>query len=79
MISAVSIAAAFMASRLAMPKQISIRRPGFTCTLCGDCLAGCKDNQIHYRFPGLGPLSARAVFTVIIVALHASFLGVARL
>jgi hypothetical protein len=47
--------------------------------LCGDCVGRCRDAQIGYRFPGLQPLQARALFIVMVVGLHASFLGVARL
>jgi ferredoxin len=54
------------------------RRPGITCTLCGDCLAVCDRNQIHYRFPDLSAGQARTVFFVLVAVLHAVFLGVAR-
>jgi hypothetical protein len=59
--------------------DIKRRRPGITCTLCGDCVTTCKPGQITYWLPGLNPPRARAVFIVIIVALHAAFLGVARM
>jgi ferredoxin len=55
------------------------RRPGITCTLCGDCLAACDKRQIHYRFPELSPRQAWTVFLVLVAALHAVFLGVARI
>jgi polyferredoxin len=61
------------------PVDIRHRRPGITCTLCGDCVSACKPEQITYRLPGLNPRRARAVFIVVIVALHAAFLGVARM
>ncbi|MGM0490727.1 MAG: 4Fe-4S binding protein [Planctomycetota bacterium] len=60
-------------------EHIRRRRPGITCTLCGDCLAACDKNQIHYRFPELTAEQARTVFLVLVAALHAIFLGVARL
>lgn len=59
--------------------DIRRRRAGFTCTLCGDCLSSCHRNQIHYRFPGLAPDRARRVFLVLVAALHAVFLGFARI
>jgi polyferredoxin len=51
----------------------------YNCTLCGDCISSCKDNYIRYHFPGLTPLAARKAFLVIVVSLHAAFLGVARM
>lgn len=60
-------------------QNIRNRRPGESCTLCGDCLAQCRKNEIEYHFLGLEPNRARALFIVIIVALHAAFLGVARM
>ena len=54
-------------------------KPGFSCSLCGDCISGCPHGHLHYSLPGLGPKTARSVFIVVIVALHAIFLGVARL
>lgn len=60
-------------------ENISKRRPGGTCSLCGDCLSSCKDGWIEYRFLGLSPDSSRALFVVTVVVLHAVFLGVARI
>lgn len=59
--------------------DIARRRPGPSCTLCGDCVSRCRDGQIGYRFPGLSAWQARAVFLVLVVSLHAAFLGVARI
>jgi len=59
--------------------DIQARRAGLTCTLCGDCLASCKGNSIEYRFATLSPQVARTTFLVLVVALHAVFLGVARI
>lgn len=55
------------------------RRPGMSCTLCGDCVGTCRKGQMVYRFPGLGPQAARTAFIVVVVALHALFLGVAMI
>jgi polyferredoxin len=54
-------------------------RPDASCTLCGDCLAACRYDSLEYRFPGLGPEGARGLFLVLVVSLHALFLGVARI
>lgn len=61
------------------PEDIKARRPGLTCTLCGDCLSSCKGESIEYRFAGLRPHTARTVFLVMAVSIHAVFLGVARI
>ncbi|UCH20113.1 MAG: 4Fe-4S binding protein [Deltaproteobacteria bacterium] len=60
-------------------KNIEQRKPGLTCTLCGDCIASCKDSYIRYHFPGLDPSVARQAFLVVCITLHAAFLGVARM
>jgi polyferredoxin len=60
-------------------KHLEQRKPGFNCTLCGDCISSCKDSYIRYHFPGLTPLTARKAFLVIVITLHAAFLGVARM
>lgn len=54
-------------------------RPGPNCTLCGDCLASCRKGQVVYKFPGLSSADARRVFVAVAAALHAVFLGVARI
>jgi polyferredoxin len=54
-------------------------RPGFSCTLCGDCLGSCRQASIAYRFPGLSAEAARRLFLVLVVSLHAAFLGIARM
>ncbi len=54
-------------------------KPGLTCTLCGDCVSICPHSGAEYRFPGLTPHGARISFLVLIISLHALFLGVARL
>jgi ferredoxin len=61
------------------PQDIERKRPALTCTLCGDCVGPCKHGAIGYRFPGLTPDRARTVFIVLVVSLHAAFLGVARI
>jgi ferredoxin len=55
------------------------RKPGLTCTLCGDCLSTCHSNSFEYRFLALKPRTARFLFIILIVTLHTVFLGVARI
>ncbi len=59
--------------------DIKNRRPNIACTLCGDCLASCRDNSLEYHFLGLKGISARTLFLVLVISLHAAFLGVARI
>ena len=59
--------------------DVEAGRPNASCTLCGDCLAACRHDSLEYRFPGLAPATARAAFVAVVTALHATFLGVARL
>lgn len=61
------------------PTHISHRRPGFSCALCGDCLAACPGREIRYTLPGLSSRAARGVFAVLAASLSAVFLGLARL
>ncbi len=60
-------------------ESVSRHEVGGACTLCGDCLQRCDSQAIHMEFPGLKPAAARALFVVIVVSLHASFLGLARI
>ena len=61
------------------PLHIARRKLGFNCTLCGDCLSACPHSALEMRFPGLRPGAARTLYLVIIIALHASFVGLARI
>ncbi|MBU1002062.1 MAG: 4Fe-4S ferredoxin [Proteobacteria bacterium] len=59
--------------------RIERGKPRLSCTLCGDCVSSCPHSAMHYTFPGLSHSNARALFTVLIVAAHAAFLGLARI
>ena len=61
------------------PETIGARSPGLTCTLCGDCLPACPHAQIGYWFPGLGAAAAKKTFFVIVVSIHALFIGFGRI
>jgi NAD-dependent dihydropyrimidine dehydrogenase PreA subunit len=60
-------------------EHLQRRRPGISCTLCGDCLPSCEDGFIRYRFLRLSPAASRRLFVAMAAALHAVFLGVARI
>ncbi len=60
-------------------QDIERRRPAESCTLCGDCISECKHSAIGYGFPGLDPARARTLFLVMVVSLHAAFMGLARI
>lgn len=52
-------------------------KPHNSCTLCGDCLDECGALQLS--FPGLTSPGARRLLSVLVAALHAAFLGLARI
>ncbi len=60
-------------------QDIERNMPGPTCTLCGDCLGVCPHKAVEYRFLSLPPATARRLFLVLVVSLHAVFLAVARI
>lgn len=59
--------------------RVELGKPAITCTLCGDCVSACAHKQIGYHFPGVSNENARTAFIVLVVSLHALFLGVARI
>ncbi len=61
------------------PEDVLRRVPGEACTLCGDCLSNCPTGSIGITFPGLSPSRARLVFLMMVAAMHAAWIGVARL
>lgn len=60
-------------------KDIQNRKAGKSCTLCGDCVGSCNIRQINYQFMNLKTDNARILFLVMVVSIHAVFLGVARI
>jgi NAD-dependent dihydropyrimidine dehydrogenase PreA subunit len=59
--------------------DIKKRRPNISCTLCGDCLGSCRDGSIEYHWGKIKGNMARMIFIVLVVSIHAVFLGVARM
>jgi len=61
------------------PEDVLNREPGESCTLCGDCLTNCPTESIELHFPGMSPSMARILFFALVTAMHAAWIGVARL
>ncbi|WP_243358035.1 4Fe-4S binding protein [Fundidesulfovibrio terrae] len=61
------------------PEDLASGRPGVSCSLCGDCLERCPRGEMELTVFGRGGKGVRAAYVALAVALHAVFLGVARL
>jgi polyferredoxin len=61
------------------PADIKNSKPAITCTLCGDCLAGCHHNSIKYKFLNMKPEQSRNLYLVLTISLHAACLALARI
>ncbi len=59
--------------------DIANRKPGLTCTLCGDCVSSCHAGSIKYKFLRLSPTTSRNLYLLITIALHASTMALARI
>jgi len=59
--------------------DIMNRKPGLTCTYCGDCLTSCKTDSIRYKFLSLSSMQARNTWIVLTISLHAITLVLARI
>ena len=59
--------------------DIRSRKPGLTCTLCGDCVSSCHAGSIKYKFLRLSPAVSRNLYLVITISLHAATLALARI
>ncbi len=60
-------------------QDIQNKKPGITCTLCGDCVSSCHTGSIKYNFFDLDHERSRNLYLIITVSLHALFLALARL
>jgi len=59
--------------------DIAARKPGLSCTLCGDCISSCHAGSIKYRFLRLSPATSRNLYLLITISLHASTIALARM
>lgn len=60
-------------------ENILARKPGPTCTYCGDCLNACHGSFIRYKFFKLSPQQSRNLWLIVTVTIHAVFMGLARI
>jgi len=61
------------------PEDIANKKPGITCTLCGDCITSCHAGSIKYKLFKFSPETSRNIWLFITVSLHAIFMALARL
>jgi len=62
------------------PEDVLKRVPNESCTLCGDCLSNCPTGSLQMHLPGkVSPTLARTIFLGMVAAMHAAWIGVARL
>ena len=59
--------------------DVKNKKPNYSCTLCGDCLAACRDKAIRYRYLNLQPETARNLYLILTITLHCVFLALGRL
>lgn len=65
---------------MALTKEnIDNKKPGITCTYCGDCITSCHTSSIKYRFFSLSPEKARKVYLGTTIVVYVIFLGLARI
>lgn len=61
------------------PTDIKQKKPGLSCTLCGDCIQSCHTKSIHYKFFKLNSEKARSIYLFITISLHAVFMALGRI
>jgi ferredoxin-type protein NapH len=60
-------------------ENIRDRKPGITCTLCGDCIASCDEKALHYDILKLNPRNSRFAYLFITISLHILFMAMGRI
>lgn len=61
------------------PTDIERKKPGLSCTLCGDCVQSCHSQSINYKLFNLSPQNARMVYLFLSISLHAVFMAMGRI
>ncbi len=61
------------------PEHLDRKKPGLSCTLCGDCIARCRNNRLSYGFIWLSATNSRRLFVLLVTTLHTVFLATARI
>ncbi|MFC0876319.1 4Fe-4S binding protein [Saccharicrinis sp. FJH2] len=61
------------------PIDIEQKKPGITCTLCGDCVQSCHAESIQYRFFKMEPEKARMLYLFLTISFHAIFMALGRI
>lgn len=59
--------------------DIENKKPGLTCTYCGDCLTSCHTNSIKYKFFSIKSENVHYAYLTISITLYTVFLAVARI
>ena len=59
--------------------DITARKPGITCTLCGDCIASCHLDSIRYKLFRFNPSNSRYIYLFLTISLHSVFLALAKI
>ena len=59
--------------------DIENKKPGISCTYCGDCISSCHSSSIKYKVFNVKGDKARFIWITLTISLHAIFLVLARI
>jgi len=60
-------------------EDILARKPGLTCTLCGDCVTTCHTSSLQYKFFKMSPTASRNLYLGVTITLHAMCMALAKI